>query len=99
MVKAMWFTHYHVEELPSARERYVAESRRVLSVVEKRLSREGGGGWLVLGRITAADISFLHWWLHAHRVGISIESEFPIVWAWMQRMMARPGVKATMGEL
>jgi glutathione S-transferase len=59
--QAFWFMHYHHERLESATERYVAETKRVLGVLEKQLKREGSEGWLVLGRITAADISFLHW--------------------------------------
>jgi glutathione S-transferase len=59
--QAMWFMHYHSERVESATDRYLAETRRVLGVLERQLARDGSGGWLVLGRITAADISFLHW--------------------------------------
>ncbi|KAI5805169.1 glutathione S-transferase [Geopyxis carbonaria] len=91
--QAMWFTHYHHEKLESARVRYVNETRRVLGIVQNQLNREGSNGWLVLGRITAADISFLHWYRHVQRFGVFIESEYPAVWEWMQRMIARPGVE------
>ena len=90
----MWFIHYHQEYVPSAEIRYREETRRVLGVLEKQLSREGSGGWLVLGRITIADLSFLHWYLHAYRIEVYIETEFPEVWKWMERMKARPAIKA-----
>ncbi|CCX08378.1 glutathione S-transferase C-terminal-like protein [Pyronema domesticum] len=90
--QAMWFTHYHPEKVQSAMTRYTDETRRVLGIVEKQLSREGSNGWIVLGRITAADISFLHWWCLAFRIGIEIETEFPVVHAWMEKLKAREGV-------
>lgn len=94
--QAMWFLHYHSEIVPSAQERYVAETRRVLGIVERQLLLPGSNGWLVLGRITVADIAFLHWYLHAHRVGVEIKDEYPVVWGWIQRMKKRPGVQRGM---
>lgn len=92
----MWFLHYHSEIVPSAQERYIAETRRVLAIVEKQLLQPGSNGWLVLGRITVADIAFLHWYLHTHRVGIYIEDEYPTVWGWIEKMKKRPGVQKGM---
>ncbi|KAA8895617.1 glutathione S-transferase C-terminal-like protein [Sphaerosporella brunnea] len=94
--QAFWFMLYHPERLDSATERYVDETKRVLGIVQKQLAREGSNGWLVLGRITAADIAFLHWYLHIARIKIVLKDEFPIVWEWVCRMKERPGVKAGM---
>lgn len=87
------FYHYHSEQLPSAVARYINETRRVLSILDTRLSRPGGNGWLVLGRITVADISFYHWYLHAKRLKIDIKKDFPAVGEWMGRMKERDGIR------
>ncbi|RPA91794.1 glutathione S-transferase C-terminal-like protein [Choiromyces venosus 120613-1] len=98
--QAMWFAHYHSEIVPSAQDRYVGETRRVLRVLAKQLGREGSKGWLVLGRFTVADLSFLQWYLHAYRIGINIQEEYPVVWEWLQRMQERPAVaKANVGSV
>lgn len=90
------FRHFHSEKIESAVVRYREETRRVLGVLEKQLARNGSGGWLVLGRITLADVSFLHWLLHCSRIQIYVENEFPIVWGWMHRMLDRPAIKKGM---
>ncbi|KAL7274125.1 Transcriptional regulator ure2 [Rhizina undulata] len=91
--QAMWFQYYHSEIVPSAQERYRAETRRVLGILERELKKPDNNGWLVLGRITAADVSFYHWYLHAHRILIDIPTEFLVVADWLERMKARPGIK------
>ncbi|KAI5807285.1 protein URE2 [Peziza echinospora] len=87
--QAMWFTHYHHENLPSAAARYVSETRRVLTVLERQLTRPNSNGWLVLGRITVADIAYLHFYLHCKRIKIYLEYEFPAVWDWIHRIKKR----------
>lgn len=95
-IKLSRFLHYHSEIVPSAQDRYIAETRRVLGIVQDQLLKPGSNGWLVLGRVTVADIAFLHWYLHAHRIGVIIKDEYPIVWDWLSRMRERPGVKRGM---
>lgn len=92
VLQALFFGIYHTEKIPFVIGRYIAESRRVLGVVQKQLEKENSNGWLVLGRITVADIAFFQWWLHAGRVGIRIAEEFPAVYEWMSKIQARPGV-------
>lgn len=57
-----WFLFYHPEKVPSAVERYRGETKRVLGVLESVLSKEE---WLVGGKATIADISFISY-VHLH---------------------------------
>ena len=54
--QAAWFSFFHSEKLPSAVERYKKEILRVLSVLDGVLSKQE---WLVGGKCTIADISFI----------------------------------------
>jgi glutathione S-transferase len=54
--QAGWFSYYHPEKVPSAVERYKKEIIRVLGVLESVLSKQE---WLVGGKLTIADISFI----------------------------------------
>ena len=54
--QASWFLVYHPEKVPSAIERYSKEIVRVLGVLENVLSKQE---WLVGGKCTIADISFI----------------------------------------
>lgn len=64
--QAGWFMYYHEEKIPSAIERYQKEILRVFGVLESVLSKQE---WLVGGKCTIADLSFipyasmhsLHW--------------------------------------
>ena len=47
---------YHPEKIPSAIERYQKEILRVLGVLESVLSKQE---WLVGGKLTIADLSFI----------------------------------------
>ncbi len=51
-----WFTNYHAEKIPSAIERYKNEILRVFGVLESVLSKQS---WLVGGKYTIADLSFV----------------------------------------
>jgi glutathione S-transferase len=51
-----WFSFYHLEKVPSVIERYKKEIIRVLGVLESVLSKQE---WLVGGKLTIADISFI----------------------------------------
>lgn len=53
-----WFRLRLLDELPSASERYEKETLRVLGVLESVLSKQE---WLVGGKATIADISFIPW--------------------------------------
>jgi len=92
--QAAWFTHFHHEKLPSARERYVKEMKRVMGVLNSALE---GKSYLVGDKCTYADLSFLSWtWMQSFILQddkVDTEKEYPNYHAWIERLMARPAVK------
>lgn len=56
--QAIWFKVYHHEKVPSAIERYQKETVRVIGVLDGVLQKQG---WLVGGKPTVADYSFVSW--------------------------------------
>ncbi|KAH9852463.1 glutathione S-transferase C-terminal-like protein [Lenzites betulinus] len=91
--QAVWFLNYHSEKIPSAVERYQKEILRVLGVLESVLSKQE---WLVGGKLTVADLSFITWnetAIHFALKGVEggdVEKEFPSVWKWHQKLVSRP---------
>ena len=75
------------------RDRYVAESRRLLGVLETRLE---GRDWLV-GDYSIADVAALGWvrnLIGFYEAGEIVGfADFPRVAAWLERGLARPAVQ------
>lgn len=106
--QATWFKMYHHEKVPSAFERYVGEVKRVSGVLQSYLESQkakadsGDGPWLVGGKLTFADISFITWycWMgwfledNEYDVG-----EYPAVKDWLDRMRARPCVAKVLADI
>ncbi|ORY01047.1 glutathione S-transferas-like protein [Clohesyomyces aquaticus] len=96
--QAVWFTKFHHEQIPSAIERYTKEIGRVTSVLEGQLEKQKGAGgdgpWLVGGKFSYADLSFIPWQDIAPKVvkGFNAD-EYPVVKDWMERMTSRESVK------
>ncbi|THG95170.1 hypothetical protein EW026_g6432 [Hermanssonia centrifuga] len=98
--QAAWFTFFHPEKIPSAQERYKKETLRVLGVLEGVLSKQE---WLVGGKPTIGDLSFITWNQFALNIlnmdeGFSFQQEFPAVSAWHAKLEARESVK-TIAEI
>lgn len=111
--QATWFKVYHGEVVPSALRRYVAEVNRVSGVLESYLGSQdkekkekeengGDGPWLVGGKLTYADISFIPWfcWME----WFLDEDEFkldnyPVVKGWLDRMRARESVAKVLRDI
>ena len=76
------------------RDRYVAESRRLLGVLEGRLE---GRDWIMGKDYTIADIASLGWvrnLIGFYEAGDLVGfSDFPRVAAWLERGLARPAVQ------
>ncbi|KPM45543.1 hypothetical protein AK830_g973 [Neonectria ditissima] len=89
--QAVWFTVYHPEKLPSVVDRYINEIRRVSGVLERVMKDEE---FLVGGKLSYADVAFVTWYgivfLFADKV--NLETDFPVVNAWLERMKARPAI-------
>lgn len=97
--QAVWFSRRHHEKIPSAVERYQKETLRVLGVLESILSKQE---WLVAGQCTIADISFVPWNNAVSPVilkdyeGFNFAKQFPAVYAWHEKISARPAISATL---
>ena len=76
------------------RDRYVAESRRLLGVLEGRLE---GRDWIMGADYTIADIAILGWvrnLIGFYEAGDLVGfNDFPRVAAWLERGLARPAVQ------
>lgn len=90
-----WFTRFHKEDVPSAKERYANEIRRVWSVVEKHLSKTGQQ-YLVGDKCTYVDLAFVPWFampgLLDDQGGMRWE-DVPKAKEWLDRVTSRPVVK------
>ncbi|WP_313003895.1 glutathione S-transferase N-terminal domain-containing protein [Brevundimonas sp.] len=81
------------------RDRYVAESRRLLGVLEGRLANAGGEprDWIMGDDYTIADIASLGWvrnLIGFYEAGDLVGfADFPHVAAWLERGLARPAVQ------
>ncbi|THH28309.1 hypothetical protein EUX98_g5873 [Antrodiella citrinella] len=94
--QAAWFANFHHEQLPSAIERYKAEIKRVLGVLESVLSKQE---WLAAGKFTIADLAFVSW----NNVGViaqtvDFETDFPATYKWHQKLQQIAGIKAGLAE-
>ncbi|MBR1246594.1 glutathione S-transferase N-terminal domain-containing protein [Bradyrhizobium sp. AUGA SZCCT0169] len=91
-----FFHKFAGKEFPDKRplERYVAESKRLLDVLETHL---GGRQWVMDDEYTIADISMLGWvrnliGFYGARELVAFDS-FKHVPAWLERGLARPAVE------
>ena len=84
------------------RDRYVAESRRLLGLLETRLANDGGAprDWIVgegRGDYSIADVATLGWvrnLIGFYEAGEIVGfNDFPHVAAWLERGLARPAVQ------
>ncbi|KAI0081361.1 glutathione S-transferase [Panus rudis PR-1116 ss-1] len=87
--QAFWFQVLHPEKIPSAIDRYKNEIRRVFSVLEEVLSKQE---WLVGGRYTVADISFVTS-IMQDDASFNVEKDYPAVAKWHNAVYNRPAVK------
>ncbi|KIJ32422.1 hypothetical protein M422DRAFT_35824 [Sphaerobolus stellatus SS14] len=83
--EANHFLLWTPEKIPYGIKRYQDETKRLYSVIEKRLE---GREWLVGSHYSMADIKAYPW--IAQKVGIIEHSEFPNIQVWMSRIKARP---------
>ncbi|KAG8526317.1 uncharacterized protein KY384_000310 [Bacidia gigantensis] len=95
-----WFARFHKPTNPSAIERYANEMERIIGVLDKSLDKKE---WLVGGKCTYADLSFVTW---AHvakgllkEIGRSnVMTSFPNYTAWLERMEARKPVRECLDD-
>lgn len=85
------FSRYAPERIEYGVKRYVNETKRLYSVLDKHLS-ESKSGYLVGDHVSIADISHWGWVAAAGWAGVNID-EFPNLKAWEDRMAQRDGVE------
>ncbi|KAH9854709.1 glutathione S-transferase C-terminal-like protein [Lenzites betulinus] len=95
--QAAWFIMSHPERIPSAVQRYQTEILRVFGVLENVLSKQE---WLVGGKCTIADLSFIPWnaivfngLLMKDHEPVDFETKFPAVHKWHEALVNREAVK------
>ena len=86
------FKLYAPEKIPYAIERYDAECKRLLGVLDRQLGKTGD---YVAGAYSIADMAIFPWIVTCRRREIDIEA-FTHVAAWFHRLRARPGVSRGM---
>ena len=106
--QAYWFKNYHAEKVPSAVERYVNETKRVTSVLDKWLGKQkethgneiADGPWLVGNKFSYADVAFIPW----QKIALTLanegfnENEFPHAKEWFERMTTKESVKTILDD-
>ncbi|KAI5845652.1 glutathione S-transferase C-terminal-like protein [Morchella snyderi] len=88
-----WFLRYHQEKIPSAVERYRAETMRIMGVLEKVLE---GKQYLVDDKLSYADLAFVPYQWVADFFKPELDgwrNEFPTLAAWNDKLEARDSVK------
>jgi glutathione S-transferase len=95
--QAIWFTFFHAEQVPSAKERYVKEIERVTGVLDTWLQKHE---YLVGDKCTYADLAFVPWYASARRIDAEKKvfdgKKYPAYEAWMDKLLSRPSVKKIM---
>ncbi|KAJ5105911.1 hypothetical protein NUU61_003258 [Penicillium alfredii] len=89
--QANHFSRYAPERVEYGINRYVNETRRLYSVLDKHLA-ESKSGYLVGDHVSIADISHWGWVASAGWAGVDID-EFVHLKAWEDRMAQRAGVE------
>lgn len=88
----------HHEQLPSAQARYATEIHRILSVIDKHLTRTSHS-WLVGDKLTFVDLMFVPWntllmmFMMAPDFGSEWAEKYPKCWDWHQRLLCLDSVK------
>ncbi|GAA5837324.1 hypothetical protein JCM5353_006970 [Sporobolomyces roseus] len=97
--QAAHFKMFAPEKIPYGIERYAKEVQRVFSVLESVLSKQD---YLVGGKLTIADLSFISWnnfGLHALLPeGVDAQKEFPAVVKWNTGLTQLPYVAEALKE-
>jgi glutathione S-transferase len=103
--QAAWFTKFHHEQIPSAKERYNKELNRITGVLESVLARHEkeyshsagfDGPWLVGNKFSFADLVFVSWQKIIAFIVLEDQydiNNYPHVKAWMDKMLARDTIK------
>ncbi|KAK6329912.1 hypothetical protein TWF718_003339 [Orbilia javanica] len=93
--QANHFVRYSPMEIQYGKDRYINETRRLYSVLEKRLEDQEalkGSKWVVGDHISIADITIFGWAIFAEWAGVELD-EFRRVREWREMMEKFEGVE------
>ena len=88
--QANHFKLFAKEKIEYGITRYLDETRRLYSVLERRLI-ENKTGFLVGPHVSIADISTVGGGTVAYAIDIDVKSEYPALAEWVQRIIKLPG--------
>ena len=88
------FSQFAKEKVPYAIDRYVAETKRLYSVLNKQLI----GQKFVAGEYSIADMAIFPWLMRYEWQGIKLD-EFPNVQKYMERLQQRPAVHKALSNI
>ncbi|KAI1159872.1 glutathione S-transferase [Nemania serpens] len=88
--QANHFLRFAKEKIAYGIQRYVGETERLYGVLNARLE---GRDYVVGEKFSIADINLLGWVDGASFAGLDLEGQFPNVYRWHARCLARPGVQ------
>lgn len=86
--QAQHFHRYALEAVPYAVKRYTQEGRRLLGVLERRLSERE----FLAGEYSIADIACFPW-IRIHKMANQSLHDFPSIGRWYSTIRARPAVE------
>lgn len=86
--QAHHFLRFAPEDLPYAKKRYIAETRRIYGVLDRRLAQHE---WLAADMYSIADIATFPW-IARHEWQQVALTDFPNVKRWYDAIAARPAV-------
>jgi glutathione S-transferase len=93
-----WFSMWHPEKIPSAIERYAKEAVRITGVIDAHLKKTSAD-YLVGDKATYADLMFVMYYkMWSTFIAPEIDlGEFKAFGAWLDKLLARPGVARVVG--
>ena len=101
--QSVWFRNFHGEKIPSAMERYEKEVKRVSSVIDSYLAKQGTP-YLTGDKCTYADLAFVPWiklmdpMVLGKEKNDQLNEELPTYKKWVDAMFARDAVKTAMAK-
>ena len=98
MLNMFRFKRFHPEQIPSAIDRYINEIDRVTMVLNNCLE---GKEYLVGGKCSFADLSFVVWYHVVFAIGgdtlPNLKEKYPNWAAWLARLESRASVQGLGG--
>ena len=101
--QSVWFRNYHGESVPSAKERYVNEVKRVSTVLDSHL-KSTGKAFLTGDKCTYADLAFVPWMnmlgsmVNDKEDNEKMNEELPHYKKWLDTLFARESVKTALAK-